>query len=50
MNGGIKLILFVLLAALALIVLKFLIKLSLLVAVVGAVLLLVGLVAKQKMR
>ena len=50
MNSAVKLILFVLLAAIALIVLKFLIKVSLLVAIVAAVLLLVGLVAKQTMR
>ncbi len=50
MNNGIKLLIYVLLAAFALLVLKFLIKVSLLIAVVIAVVLLLGLVAQQRLR
>ena len=50
MNSGLKILLYVLLAVFALAVLKFIIKVSLLVAAVAGVLLLLGLVAKEKLR
>jgi hypothetical protein len=50
MNTGIKLLIYVLLAAFMLLILKFVIKVSLLIAAVVAVLLLLGLVAKLRMR
>jgi hypothetical protein len=50
MNNGLKILIFVLLAAFALVVLKFLIKVSLLIAAVIAVVLLLGLVVQQKVR
>jgi hypothetical protein len=50
MNTGIKLLIYIVLAIVALVILKFLINLSLLIASVIAVLLLVGLFAQQKMR
>lgn len=50
MSNGIKLLTYVLLAVFALLVLKFLIKVSLLIAAVVAVVLLVGMFAGQKLR
>jgi VIT1/CCC1 family predicted Fe2+/Mn2+ transporter len=50
MNNGLKILIYVLLAAFVLVVLKFLIKVSLLIAAVIAVVLLLGLVVKQKAR
>lgn len=47
---GIKLLIYVVLAMVALVILKFLIKVSLLIASVVAALLLLGLFAQHKMR
>jgi hypothetical protein len=49
MNFG-KLLIYIVLAIVVLVILKFLIKVSLLVATVAGVLLLLGLFAKEKMR